>query len=87
MGHITLREQDWTVTTDTVMGGGSTLLVVSEYSGLRLQGKLSHENNGGFVSARIKDGMLSCPTDALGIRILWEGDARSYRFIIHEKGR
>lgn len=87
MGYIALQEQDWMVTTDTVMGGVSTLSVLSEPKGIRLRGVLSHENNGGFVSARMSDGIISCPTEALGIRVLWEGDTRLYRFILHEKGR
>ena len=87
MERITLREQDWIVTTDTVMGGLSTLLVTQENEGLRLQGLLSHENNGGFVSTRMKDTTISCLQSALGVRACWKGDARQYRLILHEKGR
>ena len=87
MEQITLREEDWVVTTDTVMGGVSTLLVSQEYEGLRLQGVLRHDNNGGFVSARIKDATISCPQSALGVRAFWKGDERPYRLVLHEKGR
>ena len=87
MERITLREQDWIVTTDTVMGGLSTLLVTQENEGLRLQGLLSHENNGGFVSTRMKDATISCSQSALGVRAFWKGDERPYRLILHEKTR
>ena len=87
MEHIELREQEWIVTTDTVMGGLSTLSVIQETKGLRLQGLLSHDNNGGFVSTRMEDATISCPQSAIGIRAYWKGDGRQYRLILHEKAR
>ena len=87
MEHIELREQEWIVTTDTVMGGLSTLSVIQEAEGVRLQGLLNHENNGGFVSTRMKDATISCPKSALGVRAFWKGDDRPYRLILHEKDR
>lgn len=87
MDCIELRERDWIVTTDTVMGGLSTLSVVSDCTGLRLQGEVRHENNGGFVSARTRSEVISCPKDAIGVRVFWKGDARTYRLVLHEKDR
>ena len=75
------------MTTDTVMGGVSTLSIVEDYTGLRFYGSLSHRNNGGFVSAKMTDESLSCPKGALGIKVSWKGDGRIYRLILHERGR
>ena len=79
--------QEWNVTTDTVMGGLSTLSIVEDYTGLRLHGSLSLRNNGGFVSAKMSDGSVVCPSNAVGIKVSWKGDGRLYRLILHERGR
>ena len=75
------------MTTDTVMGGLSTLSIFEEDVGVRFHGSLSLRNNGGFVSARMTEGIIACPKDAMGIRISWAGDERCYRLILHERGR
>ena len=87
MGVIALNAQEWKVTTDTVMGGLSTLSIVEEYTGLRFYGSLSHRNNGGFVSAKMNDDSLVCPKGAVGIKVSWKGDGRIYRLVLHERGR
>ena len=78
---------EWKVTTDTVMGGLSTLSLVEEGEGLYLRGSLSHRNNGGFVSAKMLDGTLVRPRDAVGVKVWWTGDDRPFRLILHERGR
>ena len=65
--------EEWKVTTDTVMGGLSTLSIVEEDEGSHLRGSLSHRNNGGFVSAKMLDGSLVRPTDAVGVKVWWRG--------------
>ena len=87
MGIIALKAEEWKVTTDTVMGGLSTLSVLKKDEGLRLCGSLSHRNNGGFVSAKMLDGSIACPRNAVGLRVLCQGDDRCYRLILHERGR
>lgn len=84
---IALKAEEWKVTTDTVMGGLSTLSVLKVSDGLRLYGSLSHRNNGGFVSAKMLDGSLVCPQGAVGIRVSWHGDGHRYRLVLHERGR
>ena len=85
--EITVEAQDWLVTTDTVMGGLSTLEIQNSSEKLQLSGILSHQNRGGFVSARIRDGVLNPPSTSKGIEIEWVGDGRSYRIVLHEKER
>ena len=84
---IALNAQEWKVTTDMVMGGLSTLSVRKEKEGLRLYGSLSHRNNGGFVSAKMLDGSIVYPHNAVGVQVSWQGDGRCYRLILHEYGR
>jgi hypothetical protein len=85
--EITIDAADWFVTTDTVMGGVSTLSVQNSSNHLLFKGELSHENSGGFVSARIRDGVLSPPEQSKGIAVTWTGEDRSYRLVVHEQGR
>lgn|GEM_PF-5654480 len=85
--EITLAAQDWLVTTDGVMGGLSTLKFQDSSDSLHLIGTLSHQNSGGFVSARIRDGILNPPSISKGIEVEWKGDARSYRIVLHEEDR
>ena len=84
---ITIDAADWFVTTDTVMGGVSTLSVQNSSNHLLFKGELSHENSGGFVSARMRDGVLNPPQQSKGLVVKWTGDDRSYRLVVHEKER
>ena len=84
---IELLSQEWKVTTDTVMGGLSTLSIVEGNDGIRLHGSLSHRNNGGFVSAKMLDGSIECPQKSVGVKVWWKGDGRQYRLILHERDR
>ena len=85
--EITLAAQDWLITTDVVMGGLSTLTFRNSSDSLQLSGTLSHQNSGGFVSARIRDSILNPPSISKGIEIEWGGDERSYRIVLHEEDR
>ena len=87
MNQILLSKNAWMVTTDTVMGGLSTLSVVEKEQGLTFRGEIVHRNNGGFVSSRVIDGEVCCPQNAKGIKVVWSGDERGYRLILHERNR
>ncbi len=87
MNQILLKKNAWMVTTDIVMGGLSTLSVVEKEEGLTFRGEIVHRNNGGFVSSRLIDGEVCCPQNSNGIKIIWSGDDRGYRLILHERNR
>ncbi len=70
----------WLAINDGVMGGISRGEMIETDDGLRFQGSLSLENNGGFASVRRPfDGELE---GASGIRLHVRGDGRSYQFRI-----
>jgi monofunctional biosynthetic peptidoglycan transglycosylase len=72
----------WAAVNDGVMGGLSTGRMVETETGLRFQGVLSLENNGGFASVRrAVDQDLSAAT---GVRIRLRGDGRSYQFRVRQ---
>ena len=72
-----MKTGTWRSINDTVMGGKSSSEVVVTKQGLRFQGKLSRQNNGGFSSARalVKEDL----TNSTGIRITVKGDGRDYQ--------
>lgn len=84
---ILLQHRQWIVTTDRVMGGVSTCQIEPAPRGIQIKGMLSHQNNGGFVSARMMDGTLAVPTGAIGIKLTWSADQRDYLLIVHEEDR
>ncbi len=74
---LNLADGDWLVINDDVMGGRSTARVIPTPEGLRFEGTLSLENNGGFSSTRRLVGEV--PPDAQGIRLEVRGDGRRYQ--------
>ena len=80
--------EEWSFFSDTVMGGISQGSVehinTSTFSGLRLKGKVSTENNGGFIQVRRDVDFSSLPS-VEGIRFLAKGNGEEYR--IHLRTR
>ena len=77
---LELNPELWRAINDDVMGGVSLGEIVAIDKGLRFQGELSLENNGGFASARrpFRDGL----ENVRGIRLRVHGDGRPYQFRI-----
>ena len=68
----------WQAVNDGVMGGVSSGRIVAAEQGLRFEGVLSLENNGGFASVRrAVDAVLSA---AGRVRLHLRGDGRTYQF-------
>ena len=72
-----MKTGTWRTINDTVMGGKSSSELVVTNEGLRFDGKLSRQNNGGFSSARapVEEDL----TNSTGIRITVIGDGRDYQ--------
>ena len=75
----------WKGFTDQVMGGVSQMTVVraadSDGPFIRMQGKVSLENNGGFIQVRLKLTSSGAPYDGRpfkGIRLLVRGEGSGY---------
>lgn len=70
----------WQAVNDGVMGGISVGAMVASDDGLRFEGTLSLENDGGFASVRrhFEDRL----DGATGIRLRVRGDGRTYQFRI-----
>ena len=82
---IPLSLEPWRIVNDGVMGGVSSSRMVETAHGLRFEGELSLENNGGFASVRRLveenlDGMQ-------GVRLDVRGDGRTYQFRLRQSGR
>ena len=77
--------EPWQAINDGVMGGVSRGRMVAADQGLRFEGELSLENNGGFASVRRPvDADLSAST---GVRLRLRGDGRTYQFRLRLDGR
>lgn len=75
---LDLNVEPWHAVNDGVMGGISLGEIVAIDNGLRFQGMLSRENNGGFASVRRPfDGGVE---NFHGIRLQVHGDGRRYQF-------
>lgn len=85
---VSWSDSEWRIVNDTVMGGLSTAIVSSIERGIRFEGMLSTEQNGGFNSIRTR---ILCPSDIIqdsrGIQIDWLGSARAFQLIVHLKNR
>ncbi|MHC4227894.1 MAG: CIA30 family protein [Planctomycetota bacterium] len=78
MTSLDLNAEPWRAINDGVMGGVSLGEIVAIDNGLRFQGKLSLENNGGFASVRRPyHGRLE---NVQAIRLRVHGDGRPYQF-------
>ena len=81
---LELNSEPWQAINDGVMGGISTGRMLPTSDGLRFEGELSLEFNGGFASARRRvDDDLSSAT---GVRLRLRGDGRSYQFRLRLDG-
>jgi len=75
----------WLAINDNVMGGISLGEMVAMDNGLRFQGTLSLENNGGFASVRRPiDKKLD---GALGVQLRLLGDGRRYQFRVRQDNK
>lgn len=75
----------WRSVNDGVMGGVSSGRMVDIEGGMQFQGTLSLENNGGFSSVRhlVRHDL----SKSRGIRLMLQGDGRSYQFRIRQDSR
>jgi monofunctional biosynthetic peptidoglycan transglycosylase len=75
----------WQAINDGVMGGISSGRMEQSGDGLRFEGQLSLENNGGFASVRrpIDDDL----SKATGVRLRVRGDGRTYQFRLRQDSR
>lgn len=75
----------WRAINDGVMGGISTGRMVATEDGLRFEGELSLENNGGFASVRrpVEQDL----SDVRRVRLEIRGDGRSYQARFRLDGR
>ncbi len=71
-----VTEVDWSYLADTVMGGVSEGSARIEDGALRLTGRVSTENRGGFIQARTE--VSGVPEDAEGLRIEVRGNGEPY---------
>ncbi len=82
---VDLALEPWLAVNDGVMGGISAGEMVAIPMGLRFQGQLSLENNGGFASVRRScDGVLR---KATGVRLVVTGDGRPFQFRLRTDDR
>jgi monofunctional biosynthetic peptidoglycan transglycosylase len=83
--ELDMALEPWQAINDGVMGGVSSGRMVAADQGLRFEGELSLENNGGFASVRRPvDADLSAST---GVRLRLRGDGRTYQFRLRLDGR
>jgi len=75
---LEMKPEPWRAINDGVMGGISTGRMVPTADGLRFEGELSLEFNGGFASVRrrVEVDLSSATT----VRLRLRGDRRSYQF-------
>ena len=75
----------WQAVNDGVMGGISAGRMVESEAGLRFEGELSLENNGGFASVRrVVEADLS---ETGGVLLKLRGDGRTYQFRLRQNSR
>ena len=82
---LDLALEPWQAINDGVMGGVSAGRMVAAEQGLRFEGVLSLENNGGFASVR-----RSIDHDLPGagaVRLQVRGDGRTYQFRLRQDDR
>ena len=82
---LNLAPGPWLVINDDVMGGRSTASVAALGKGLRFEGQLSLDNNGGFSSTRRL--LTEPPADSDGVRLEVRGDGRDYQFRLRQDQR
>jgi len=82
---LSMTSGPWQAINDGVMGGVSSGRMVQTADGLRFEGELSLENNGGFASVRrsVEDDLAT----ATGVRLVVRGDGRTYQFRLRQDDR
>lgn len=82
---IPMTLESWVAVNDGVMGGVSSGRMVETGAGLRFEGELSLENNGGFASVRhlVEEDLGGTDTVRLQVR----GDGRTYQVRLRQDGR
>ena len=80
--NISMDIEPWRSINDGVMGGRSVGGMTQSGKGLKFEGGLSLENNGGFSSVRrsVKQDL----SKTTGVRIQVRGDGRKYQFRIRQ---
>ena len=82
---LDLSPAPWQAVNDGVMGGVSSGRIAAVDGGLRFEGHLSLENNGGFASVRrVLDVDLAATG---GVRLRLRGDGRRYQFRLRKDER
>ena len=81
---LPMNTNSWSSINDGVMGGVSVGQIVKIAEGLRFEGRLSLENNGGFASVRrpVNEDLAN----AAGVQLQVRGDGRIYQFRIRQEG-
>lgn len=72
----------WSIVNDGVMGGVSSSRVQSTDDGVRFEGDLRLEFNGGFASMRRA---AQWPADSAGVRVRSRGDGSAYRLVVYTR--
>jgi monofunctional biosynthetic peptidoglycan transglycosylase len=72
----------WSIVNDGVMGGVSSSRVEPADEGLRFEGELRLEFNGGFASMRRA---AQWPADSPGVRVRARGDGNAYRLVLYTR--
>ena len=67
------------IVNDVVMGGASTSRLSQTDAGVRFEGEVSLENNGGFASFR---GPVRIPAETAGLLATVRGDGQRYKLIL-----
>ena len=81
---LNLSIDPWRAINDGVMGGVSSGGMSEFDEGLRFEGSLSLENNGGFASVR--RALLEDLSNTKIVRIVVRGDGRRYQLRLHQQG-
>ena len=71
--------RDLRIVNDSVMGGASTSRLIQTGAGVRFEGEVSLENNGGFASFR---GPVRVPAESAGLLAKVRGDGQRYKLIL-----
>jgi NADH dehydrogenase [ubiquinone] 1 alpha subcomplex assembly factor 1 len=72
----------WSIVNDGVMGGVSSSRVQPTDDGLRFEGEVRLEFNGGFASMRRA---AQWPADSAGVRLRARGDGNAYRLVVYTR--
>ena len=72
----------WSIVNDRVMGGVSSSRVRADEGGLRFEGEVRLEHDGGFASMRRA---TQWPADSAGVRVTARGDGNGYRLVVYTR--